>query len=55
VIGYLKGDQSTGADVLNAFVFEKVGETWWLGECPHLQGYTMNLERKRIAVFQMIT
>lgn len=36
---YLMGDQFTGADVLNAFVFEKIGETRGLGEYPHLEEY----------------
>jgi len=40
---YLMGDQFTGADVLNAFVFEKIGETRGLGEYPHLEAYMQRI------------
>ncbi|WP_394242812.1 glutathione S-transferase family protein [Halopseudomonas laoshanensis] len=36
---YLMGDQFTGADVLNSFVFEKISDTRGLGEYPHLEEY----------------
>lgn len=40
---YLLGDQFTGADVLNSFVFEKIGETRGLKEYPHLEGYMQRI------------
>ncbi|PKM05031.1 MAG: glutathione S-transferase [Gammaproteobacteria bacterium HGW-Gammaproteobacteria-6] len=40
---YLMGDQFTGADVLNAFVFEKIGETRGLSEYPHLAAYMQRI------------
>ncbi len=40
---YLLGDQFTGADVLNSFVFEKISETRGLGEYPHLEGYLQRI------------
>ncbi|GGC89371.1 glutathione S-transferase family protein [Halopseudomonas salina] len=40
---YLMGDQFTGADVLNSFVFEKIGETRGLGEYPNLEVYMQRI------------
>lgn len=40
---YLMGDQFTGADVLNSFVFEKISEARGLGEYPHLAAYMQRI------------
>lgn len=40
---YLMGDQFTGADVLNSFVFEKIGETSGLTDYPHLEAYMQRI------------
>jgi glutathione S-transferase len=40
---YLMGDQFTGADVLNSFIFEKIRETQGLGEYPNLELYMQRI------------
>jgi glutathione S-transferase len=40
---YLTGEQFTGADVLNAFVFEKVGEARGLSHFPHIESYLQRI------------
>lgn len=40
---YLLGEQFTGADVLNSFVFEKISETRGLSEYPNLEEYMQRI------------
>lgn len=37
------GDHFTGADILNSFVFEKIGETRGLSEYPNLEEYMQRI------------
>jgi glutathione S-transferase len=36
---YLTGEQFSGADVLNSFVFEKISESRGLSDFPHIESY----------------
>ena len=40
---YLTGEQFTGADVLNSFVFEKVSEARGLSQFPHIESYLQRI------------
>jgi glutathione S-transferase len=40
---YLTGEQFSGADVLNSFVFEKISESRGLSDFPHIESYLQRI------------